>query len=348
MGRDAAAGAVGAIIRSAWATCAMMALVPATSARADDVADFYKGKRLTMYIGSSAGDGTDLYGRLVARHMSRRLPGNPAVVATNAPGANGLVAANQLYNLAPRDGTALATFSRYAAFEALWKNPSARFDPDRYNWIGNVNVDVSVCLVWHTAGVKTLDDFMKRDLKIGVTNESHVNILNNLFGANLRAIKGYPGGNEVNIALERGEVDGRCNISWSAIMAARPNWVRDKQVDILLQFSHRKLADLPDVPLITQLIRNEQQKQIINLVLTSQMMARLVVAPPDVPEDRIRALRRAFDESVTDPDFLSEAQRLGAPVDPVSGEEVQQVVSAMMRTPPEVVKQFQTVVGGRL
>ncbi len=207
---------------------------------------------------------------------------------------------------------------------------------------------MSICLTWHTTKVKSLADFMKRDLKIGVTNESHVNILNNLFGANLRAIKGYPGGNEVNMALERGEVDGRCNISWSAVMAARPNWVRDKQIDILVQFSHRKLKEHPDVPLITDLVTNDTQKQIINLVLTSQMMARLVVTTPDVPAERVRAQRLAFDEAVADPEFISEAQRLGAPVDPVSGEEVQQVVSQMMKTPPDVVKQFQTIVGGRL
>ena len=322
--------------------------LPGMGAAADDVAEFYKGKRITMIVGSSAGDGTDIYGRLIARHMSRLLPGAPQAVATNVPGANGLVAANQLYNLAPRDGTTIATFSRYAAFEALWKNPSARFEPEKFNWIGNVNVDVSVCLTWHSANVKTLPDFMKRDLKIGVTNESHVNILNNLFAANLRAIKGYPGGNEVNMAMERGEVDGRCNISWSAIMAARPNWIRDKQIDLLVQFSHRKLKDLPDVPLITDLVTTDAQKRIINLVLTSQMMARLVVAPQDVPAERVRALRAAFDAAVTDPEFLSEAKRLRAPVDPVSGEEVQQVVAEMMRTPPEVVKQFQAVVGGRL
>ena len=141
-----------------------------SSGKADEVADFYKGKRLTMFVGSSAGDGTDLYGRLIARYMSRKLPGAPQVVATNVPGANGLVAANQFYNLAPRDGTALATFSRYAAFEALWKNPSARFDPDRFNWLGNVNVDVSICLTWHNVKVKSLAEFMKSDLKIGVTN----------------------------------------------------------------------------------------------------------------------------------------------------------------------------------
>ncbi len=322
--------------------------LPTTSMRADELADFYRANRMTMFIGSTTGDGTDLYGRLVAKYMSRKIPGSPQIVTTNLPGANGLIAANQLYNLAPKDGSAIGTFSRYAAFEALWNNPSARFQPERFNWIGNVNIDVSVCITWHTAKVKTLSEFMGRDLKIGVTNESHVNILNNLFGAKLSAIKGYPGGNEVNLALERGEVDGRCNISWSALVSTNKNWLRDKKIDILMQFSHRKLDDLPDVALVTELATTDLQKQVLRLVLTSQMMARVVVAPPDVPADRVAVLRKAFDETVKDPEFLQEAAKLGAPVDPVSGVEIQQVVADMFRTPPDIVKEFQAVVGGKL
>jgi tripartite-type tricarboxylate transporter receptor subunit TctC len=322
--------------------------LPTTSGRADEVADFYRANRMTMFIGSSTGDGTDLYGRLVAKYMSKKIPGNPQVLTTNVPGANGLIAANQLYNLAPKDGSSLGTFSRYAAFEALWNNPSARFKPERFNWIGNVNIDVSVCVTWRTANVKTLADFMSRDLKIGVTNESHVNILNNLFGARLSAIKGYPGGNEVNLALERGEVDGRCNISWSALVSTNKNWLQERKIDILMQFSHRKLDDLPDVALVTELATTDLQKQILNLVLTSQMMARVVVAPPDVPAERVAALRKAFDETMKDQDFLLEAARLGAPVDPVSGAEIQQVIADMFRTPADVVKEFQAMVGGKL
>ncbi len=327
---------------------ALMIFAPMANAKADETADFYRANRMTMFIGSSTGDGTDLYGRLVIKYMSKKLPGAPQFVTTNLPGANGLVAANQLYNLAPKDGSTIGTFSRYAAFEALWNNPSARFKPERFNWIGNVNIDVSVCITWHSAEVKSLAEFMSRDLKIGVTNESHVNILNNLFGAKLSAIKGYPGGNEVNLALERGEVDGRCNISWSALVSTNRNWLRDKKIDILMQFSHRKLGDLPNVALVTELATTDLQKQILNLVLTSQMMARVIVAPPDVPATRIAALRKAFDETMQDEDFLQEAARLGAPIDPVSGAEIQQVITDMFRTPPEVVREFQSMVGGRL
>jgi tripartite-type tricarboxylate transporter receptor subunit TctC len=315
------------------------------TARADSVADFYQGKRITMYIGSSAGGGTDLYGRLVANFIGRHIPGNPTVVPSNVPGANGLVAANQLFNIAPKDGTVIGTFGRYAVFEALWKNKAAMFVPERFNWIGNVHVDISTCVTWQTTGVTTLADFMTRDLKMGATTESHVNILNNVFGAKLKAIKGYPGGNDITIALERGEVDGRCNWSWSAIMSTRPDWVRDKKVNVIIQFSHKKVPELQDVPLVTDLVKTQSQRDIINLILVSQQMARLVTAPPDVPAERVAALRKAFDDMLKDPEFVQSAARLGLPVDPVSGLELQKLVSEMAKTPEETIKNFHDVVG---
>jgi tripartite-type tricarboxylate transporter receptor subunit TctC len=316
------------------------------TAQAESVADFYQGKRITMYIGSSAGGGTDLYGRLVANFIGRHIPGNPTVVAANVPGANGLVAANQLFNIAAKDGTAIGTFGRYAVFEALWKNKAALFVPERFNWIGNVQVDISTCVTWHTTGVSTLSDFMTRDLKMGATTESHVNILNNVFGAKLRAIKGYPGGNDITIALERGEVDGRCNWSWSAIMSTRPDWVRDKKINVVLQFSNIRVPELQDVPLVTELVKTESQKEILNLILTSQQMARLVAAPPDIPPERVAALRKAFDDTMKDPEFQASAARLGLPIEPVSGLELQKLVTDMSKTPPDVIKTFHEVVGG--
>ena len=333
--------------RAFFGSIATMCLL-STTARSDEMADAYRSTRLMMLIGSSTGDGTDMYGRLVAKHMGGKLAPGAQYLSTNLPGANGLIAANQLYNLSPKDGSTIGTFSRYVPFEALWANPSARFNPERFNWIGNVNVDVSVCITWHTANVKSLSDFVNRDLKIGVTNESHVNILNKLFGAKLSAIKGYPGGNEVNLAMMRGEVDGRCNISWSALVSTNRNWLLDRSIDIQLQFSHRKLLELQDVPLVTELATTDLQKQILNLILTSQMMARVIVAPPDVPKPRVAALRKAFDETMKDPEFLKEAANLGAPVDPVSGAEIQDMIAAIFQTSPDVVRQFQATVGGKL
>lgn len=230
-------------------------------------------------------------------------------------------------------------------FEALWKNKAALFVPERFNWIGNVQVDISTCVTWHTTGVSTLADFMARDLKMGATTESHVNILNNVFGARLKAIKGYPGGNDITIALEREEVDGRCNWSWSAIMSTRPDWVRDKKVNVVLQFSNRKVPELPDVPLVTDLIKTQSQRDIVNLILVSQQMARLVTAPPDVPAERVAALRKAFDQMLKDPEFIASAAKLGLPVDPVGGLELQKLVDDMAKTPPDIIKTFHEVVG---
>jgi tripartite-type tricarboxylate transporter receptor subunit TctC len=339
--RDSLAGAFVSVVGFA------LSIGGIATAHADGVADFYRGKRVTMYIGSSSGDGTDLYGRLIANFIGKHIPGNPTIVPANIPGANGLVSANQLYNIAAKDGTAIGTFGRYVVFEALWKNKAALFAPERFNWIGNVNVDVSTCVTWHTTGVSTLAEFMTRDLKMGATSESHVNILDNVFGAKLRAIKGYPGGNEITLALERGEVDGRCNWSWSAIMSTRPEWVRDKKINILIQFSHKKLPELPDVPLVTELAKTDSQKEILNLILSSQQMARVIVAPPDVPPERVAALRQAFEDTIKDPEFMASASRFGLPVEPVSGLEIQKLVTEMSRTPPDVIKTFYEAVGGK-
>jgi len=333
---------VGAILRlllvagSFWAP---------SSAYADEVADFYRGKRITLYVGSSPGDATDLYGRVVGGFMSKHIPGNPLIVLQNMPGANGLVSANYLYNVALKDGTTLGTFSRYAVNETLWKNKAALFQPEKFNWIGNVHTDVSTCVVWHTTGVAGLSDFMTRDLKIGVTSESHVNILNRVFSAKLRAIKGYKGGAEIVLAMERGEVDGRCNWSWSAIMATRPDWVRDKKINAIIQFAHKKLPELSDVPLISELATTDRQREIIDLILMSQELSHVIVAPPDVPTERIAALRLAFDKTMSDPEFMAAAASRDIPVGPTSGSEVQKLVTQMVGTPPDVVQTFYEAVG---
>jgi len=276
--------------------------------------------------------------------MANHIPGNPMVMPVNVPGANGLVGTNQLFNTAARDGTVFGTFDRYMVFQALWQNPQVRFDPNQFNWIGNANIDVSTCVTWHTSGVTTLHDFMTKNLVLGATSDSHANILTNVFGAKLRAIKGYPGGNDITLALERGEVQGRCNWSWSAIMSTRPNWVRDKKINIIIQFSNKKLPDLPDVPVVTELVKTEAQRQIIDLVLSSQMMARVFAAPPGVPQDRVQALRDAFDAMAQDPEFKAAARQAGLPIEPVPGRDIQDLVAAMTRTPQDVIKVFHQAV----
>jgi tripartite-type tricarboxylate transporter receptor subunit TctC len=259
-----------------------------------------------------------------------------------------LLAANRLYNLSAKDGTEIGTFSRYAIFEPLFDNPSARFVPERFNWIGNVSIDVSICVTSRAANVQSLAEFMTRDLKLGTTNAGYISILDNVFGAKLTAIKGYPGGNEVNLALDRGEVDGRCAISWSAVLATRSNWIRDKEVDVWLQFTRKRIPELAAVPLATDLAKNETQKQIMDIILVSQQLARVIVAPPGIPQERVDALRNAFDNTMKDPEFIAEAARLGAPVDPVAGVDIQRAIADMYHLPPDVLNTFKAAVGGRL
>jgi tripartite-type tricarboxylate transporter receptor subunit TctC len=313
---------------------------------AQSAEEFYRGKRLTIYAGSSTGGGTDLYGRAIARFIGDHIPGQPAVTVVNMPGANGLVLANQLYRSLPKDGTAIGTFDRAAALHAIWSNPAAQFVATRLNWIGSANIDTSLCVTWHTSDIDTLDKFLTREVVLGSTAIYHANLLNSLFGAKLKQVRGYPGGNDVLLALERGEVQGRCNWSWSSIISTRSEWIRDKKINVLLQFADEKHPDLPDVPLITDLAKTEQQRQMLDLVLSTQTMARPFAAPPDVPAERVRALRKAFMDTTSDPEFIAAAKAQQLEVSPVSGERIQAMLARMSKTPKNVVRALRDVVLG--
>jgi tripartite-type tricarboxylate transporter receptor subunit TctC len=317
-----------------------------TNSSAQSTEEFYRGKRLTIYAGSSAGGGTDIYARLVARFIGSHIPGHPQVTVINMPGANGLVVANQLFRSLPKDGTVLGTFDRAVALQAIWGNPAAQFTADELNWIGSTNVDTSTCVTWRASGIDTLEKFLTRDVVLGSTAIYHANLLNSLFGATLKQVRGYPGGNDVLLALERGEVQGRCNWSWSSIISTRPDWVRDKKINILLQFADERHPDLPNVPLIADLVKTEHQRQMVDLVLSTQTMARPFAAPPHVPPDRIAALRTAFMEMAKDPDYLAAANAQELEVSPISGERIQDTVARIAKTPKEVIRELRDVVLG--
>jgi tripartite-type tricarboxylate transporter receptor subunit TctC len=313
---------------------------------AGPVEDFYRGKRITVHVGSSSGGGTDLYGRAVARFLGKHIPGNPTVTVINAPGANGLVLANQLYRMLPGDGTAIGTFDRAAAMHSIWENPAAQFKATELNWLGSANVDTSLCVTWHTSGIDTLDKFLSQEVVIGSSTIYHANLLNSLFGAKLKQVRGYPGGNDVVLALERGEVQGRCNWSWSSIISTRPEWVRDKKLNILVQFADEKHPELPNVPLITDLAKTEQQRQMLDLILSIQTMARPFAAPPRVPAERVAALRKAFMDVTKDPEFLAAATTQQLEVSPVSGEQIQGTLARISKTPKDVIRALRDVVLG--
>jgi tripartite-type tricarboxylate transporter receptor subunit TctC len=322
----------------------VLALLSISTAHAQSPADFYKGKNVDFMIGYSVGGGYDVYARMIARHLGKHIPGNPTVVPKNMEGAGSLRLANWLYNVAAKDGAVLATIGRGTGFDPLLGHKAAQFDGTKFNWIGSANDEVSVCVVWNgRTKVNTFADLLTTELNVGGTGsaadtDQFPRILNGVLGTKMKIITGYPGGNDVNLALERGEVDGRCGWSWSSVKSTRASWLTDKKITILMQLSLSKHPDLPDVPLVTDLAKTDEQRQILRLIFARQVMGRPYLAPPGVPADRVAALRKAFMDTMADKEFLAEAEKAQLEITPVSGEAVQKLVSEVYQTPPEIAK----------
>jgi tripartite-type tricarboxylate transporter receptor subunit TctC len=323
---------------------ALLAVLPASMVSAQAPADFYRGKTIDLYINVSVGGGYDLYARMVARHLGKHIPGNPIILPKNMEGGGGMRLANWLYNVAPKDGTALGAVARAMAFEALLGNKGAQYDGRRFNYLGSANDEVSVCVAWHTSGIKTFEDAQKTQLVVGTGGVSddtyqYPAILNNMFGGKFKMVPGYPGGNDINLAMERGEVQGRCSIPWSTVKATRRFWIDENKVNLLMQYSLGKHADLPDVPLVMDLSKTEEQKTILKLIFGRQVMGRPYVAPPDVPKERVAILRKAFMDTMADKEFLAEAEKAKFEVTPVSGETIENLVLEVHRnTTPELAE----------
>ncbi len=318
-------------------------------ARAQSVADFYRGKTIDLDIGYSVGGGYDLYARLIARRLGGHIPGNPTIVPKNMEGAGSLRLANYLYAAAPNDGTVIGATSRGAAFDPLLGETGARFDASKFSWIGSANNEVSVCVALASSGITKFDDLYEKPLTIGSTGAADDTyqfpaLVNAVLGTKFKIVTGYPGGNDVTLALERGEVQGRCGWSWSTVKTTRFNWVRDKRIIILVQMALSKHPDLPDVPLIMDLAKAKspaettEQRQIFKMIFARQTMGRPYLAPPGVPDDRLAALRKGFMDTMTDKDFLADAEANKFEINPVSGEELQTLVQEVYQTPREVVK----------
>ena len=312
-------------------------------ARAQSAAEFYRGKSIELDIGYSVGGGYDLYARLIARRLGQHVPGNPTVVPKNMEGAGSLRLANYLYAAAPRDGTVIGAISRGAAFDPLLNEQGARFDASKFSWIGSANNEVSVCVALTSSGISKFDDLFAKPLTIGSTGAGDDTyqfpaLVNAVLGTKFKIITGYPGGNDVSLALERGEVQGRCGWSWSSIKTTRLNWVRNNRIIVLVQMSLSKHPDLPDVPLIMDLAKTDEQRQIFKMIFARQTMGRPYAAPPELPADRLAALRKAFMDTMTDKDFLDEAEQSKFEINPVSGQELEALVKEVYRTPPEVAK----------
>jgi tripartite-type tricarboxylate transporter receptor subunit TctC len=317
-------------------------LAVAAPARADSVADFYRGKRINLVIGFGTGGGYDTYARLLARFIGEHIPGNPGVVAQNMPGAGSRGAANWLYRVAPKDGTVVATLGQGTATDQALGQPGIQFDARRFNWLGNMVVVNNILFVWAATGVRTIEDAKKKPLSIGATGASSPSVLypqvsNNLLGTKFKSVSGYPGGGDINLAVERGEVDGRGSDSWASIKATNPGWLADKKVNILFQVGPKREADLPDVPLWSELAQNDEQRQILDVLSGDVAVGRPILTAPDIPAERVGALRQAFDETMKDPKFLAAAEQANMYFNPIGGEELQRIVGRILNPSPEVM-----------
>jgi tripartite-type tricarboxylate transporter receptor subunit TctC len=322
---------------------AVLVLAPSSLCHAQTPAEFYRGKTIDLYVGTSVGGGYDAYGRMLARHMSRYMPGNPTIVPKNMEGGGGMRLANFLYNAAPKDGTAFAIFNRGTAFDPLLGNRNAQFEATKFNWIGSTNDEVSICATWHTTGVTTIAQLTTQELVVGATGPSgdtyqFPKITNGVLGTKFKIISGYPGGNDVDLAMERGEVQGRCGWSWTSVKATHRPWLDRKWINIVFQMGLSKHPDLPEVPLIMDLARTDQERAIFRLMFARQVMAWPFAAPPGVPRDRVEALRKAFTDTMKDKDFLADANKGNFEIRAVAGEDIQKLVMDVYDTPPAIAQ----------
>lgn len=324
----------------------------ATGQKPEDTAAFYAGKTVRVIIGYTPGGGYDTYGRLLAAHIGKHIPGNPTVIVENMDGAGSLKAANYLFTTAPKDGTVFGTFGRGLPASELLGDADVAFKSTQFNWLGSMNDEVSVCVVRSDSQTKTFQDALTRTVRIGATGPDDdtgffPRFLNGLLGAKFDLKVGYPGGNDVNLAIERGEVEGRCGFSWSSLVSTKPQWLEQKFINILVQMSLNKHPDIPSsVPLIMEFMKTAEQKQLAEVVFSRQTMGRPFAIPPGVPEARVAALRDAFDKAMKDPALLEDAKKAKQELNPKGGKEIQTIVEKIFQTPQAQRDKLKSILSG--
>ncbi len=321
---------------------------PATSLRAQSPEAFYAGKTLSLIVGYTVGGGYDIYGRALARHIGRHIPGSPTIVTQNMPGAGSQKSLEYLLTVAPKDGLTMGTFSRTLAIAPLIEG--AKYDPTRLEWIGSITTDTSTCVAWHASPLKTWDDLKSRQFTVGGLGKAsdpdmYATILRLMFGLDVKLVSGYPGTNEVALAMERGEVDGICGYSYSSLRASRKSWIDDRKVAILVQAALVRDAALPEVPMLLDKTTSGQQRDALALILAPQAVARPFAMPPGAPADRVNAVRAAFMATMTDPDFVREARTAGLDIDPMPGQAIADLYRKVYATPPSVVADARRAAG---
>lgn len=320
--------------------------------RAQTVAEFFRGKTVSVQIGYGPGGGYDLSARVLARYLGRHLPGEPTVVPRNMPGAGSLQLANYLYQLAPRDGTEFGIFGRTVPMDPLLGTQGVQFDARKFTWIGSTSNEVSTCVAWNSAPVRTVADLFTTELTVGASGAASPsavfpNLFNAVLGTRFRVINGYPSSANILTAMEAGELNGFCAWGWVPMKAMRADWIRDRKFRVLFQIGLRKHADHPDVPLVLDLAQTPENRQLLEILVAPQTFARPFAAPPGIPEDRAVALRKAFEDTVRDPDFIAEAEKLSLEPDLVTASQISEVLDHIYGAPASMIARARAAITGQ-
>ena len=333
--------ALGAVLRLLCLLAALMAVLPVKAATPANQ-PFYKGRQIVMLIASGAGGGYDSYARTLARYMPKYIPGNPVIIPKNLPGAGGLIAANNLYNNTAPDGLTFAALTNGVGMDPLFGENAGRFGAQKFNWLGSIGKLENVCITWQSSPITRIEQAKTREVTVsasGATGNSAImpKIINHFLGTKFKVIGGYTEGSGVTLALERGEVDGVCGLSYSTLKTMRPDWFQNRKLHIILQMGLQKLAQLPDVPNDVDLVSDPDSKKVLELILIRQEMGRPFALPPGVPADRVAIMRQAFDATMKDAGFLAEAAKLQLEIDPLSGSRIAALLKTAYNAPKPIV-----------
>jgi tripartite-type tricarboxylate transporter receptor subunit TctC len=325
---------------------AMLALSTAP-ASAETPEEFYTGKTINFEIGYPPAGSNDIYARTLGRYLGRHIPGHPSIVPKNMPGGGSFLALAYLYNVAPKDGTEIGIGAPTAPLDEKLGSTGVRFKTAEFNWIGRIDSLVNIVFLWHTSPVKTFADAQRIEAKLSATGAGstvsiYPTVTNNVLGTKFKLIMGYKGSNEAQLAVERGEAEGH-STAWTAVKVAHPDWLPDHNINIILQYALKPHPELPDVPVVVDLARNDQERAVLRAVMNATEVGTSFMTTPGVPADRVAVLRRAFEETMKDPDFLAEAAQLKLTVNPLNGEELQNLVAEVSNLAPDLVEKVRAV-----
>ena len=333
-----------AAIRSTLICSAFFSLLLTTHSSAQSEEQFFAGKNLQMIIGVSPGGGYDTWGRIVARYIVKKIPGQPTAIPQNMPGAGSITAGNYIYTAAPKDGTVLGILNRDAPLAPMTGSAAARFDATKFSWIGTPTVETNVCVLSGNSKIRTVEELKTKELILGAVGPgsgsyNYPKAVAGLLGFKIKLISGFPGSTDVFLAVERGEVDGMCE-SLDSVESRKPGAIASKKLHVLFQGGMEPSAELPGVPFIQDFARNDEERKALRLLYAGQGLGRPFIGPPDLQAARLKTLRLAFDETMKDPDFLAEAKKLRLDVDPRTGAQLEELVKELYSAPKELIQKI--------